>query len=293
MSNNFQIIEDGYNTSYIVSLITALFYKFDNSNKLLDVEPKNKKFVYIQEFIKIKFNTSIQKGFCIYSETINEFRNYINYCGWQENIDDMLKEHDVADFYSYIMNGMYGSNMFIFEKINNNNNNNNNNNCIDLHYNGNFNNEEFRTSIIDIPISSSNRNETELEINNLSNLFKSWINRHITMNKEYSYKMAKYFNILPIRIRRQYNCNTKINIMKYIKLFDISDAAQSNLIWKIHSIICYKKSTGYYSIILDQENWVMISDKIIPSIKKIDMTSKQDVDDISENVVMVFYKYHK
>ena len=292
MLNNFQIIENGYNTSYIVSLITALFYKSDNSNKLLDVEPKNKKFVYIQEFIKIKFNTSIQKGFCIYSEIINEFRNYINYCGWQENIDDMLKEHDVADFYSYIMNGMYGSNMFIFEKINNNNHN----NCIDINYNGNFNNEEFRTSIIDIPISSSNRNETEfheLEINNLSNLFKSWINRHITMNKEYSYKMAKYFNILPIRIRRQYNCNTKINIMKYIKLFDISDAVQSNLIWKIQSIICYKKSTGYYSIILDQENWVMISDKMIPSIKKIDMTSKQDVDDISENVVMVFYKYHK
>ena len=326
MTNNFQIIENGYNSSYITSLLTALFYKPENSKKILDVNPKNQKFIYIQEFIRQKFIANIQKGFCIYSEIINEFRNYVNGCGWQITLDDMLEEHDVADFYSYIMNGLYGSSTFIFFKINNNttkNTINYMNICNNEYKFKNYNNHsdsdsdfytdtdtdtdsnsdsdsdsakninhEFRTFIIDITINGSDENEKITH--NLSKLFKSWINRNITMNNEYSYKMRKYFDILPIRIRRQNNCKTKLNIMKYIKLFDIDDCiSQTTLVWEIQSIICYKKSTGYYSVVFDGEKWLFISDKLVPSVKECDMSLKTCVDDISENAVVVFYRLYK
>lgn len=266
------IIENGHNTSYITSLITALFYLPEHSTKLLHTIPQNKKFIFIQEFIKDRFIMNFKRGGCIYSHTINEFRNYLNICGWRLTINEMINEHDIGEFYSYIINGIYGESNLFFEKINDG-----------------IKEGEYKTNIIDLIINSE-------DVNNISELFKSWINRNITMNKEYTYKMYNKSDILPIRIRRT-NEKTKIDIMKYIKLFDCdnSNTNDFNIIWKIQSIICYNNNIGYYSIIFVSKTneWIMISDKMIPSIKKINMKYKKDVEDISENAIILFYNCNK
>lgn len=271
-----QIIEDGHNTSYISSLITSLFYRSSNIMKVLNVNPRNKKFVFIQEFIREKFSGNLQRGFSVHSGTINEFRNYINTCGWQCDIDEMMNEHDISDLYTYLMTGIFGTNNIVFQKLH------------DGSEEG-----DFGTFFIDIPIPDGDKGG----VVNLTDLFKSWINRNITMNKEYTYKMKRYFNILPIKISRNPNSEKKnrINIMKHIKMFDICDNDQKNLVWTVHSLICHKKEIGYYSIINSpgDEGWLLLSDKSIPSIKKINMKSKKDIIDISENVVMVFYKCYE
>jgi hypothetical protein len=65
-------IEKGLNTSYITSLLMALFYKYnDNINVLLTDPPLKAVGFYLQELIKTLFVEPIRKNFSIRSDTIN------------------------------------------------------------------------------------------------------------------------------------------------------------------------------------------------------------------------------
>ena len=55
--------------------------------------------------------------------------------------------------------------------------------------------------------------------------------------------------------------------MKYIKMENISENYQKNLSWIIFSIICKNNDGSYYSIINDEDNWISIDQKNVPSIK--------------------------
>lgn len=263
---NCQIIEDGYNSSYIISLITSLFYKSSNVDNILNVDPIDPKFIYALEFIKIRFVEPLRRGFSVHSDVINEFRNYIIKSNWKDNVKILLNNHDVVEFFEYLMNKIYGEHKIIFSRISNENN---------------VGNVSVPLIDIHIPIGLSKVNLTEL--------FKIWLNSNVIMDK-YTYKLEEIPQLIPLHIKRDPEHVTKVDIMHKIKLFNVNDNLQDKLSWCIHSIICYTKEKGYFSVIKDGHKWISVSDKEIPSFRKLDMYDETDVYNISETAVLVFYR---
>jgi len=267
---NNQIIEDGYNTSYITSLLISLFYKSSLNDDILNMNPINNKFIYVLEFIKIRIIEPFRRGFSIHSETINEFRNYIMNCNWKNNIDEILGKHNVLDFYKFFINRVYENHTINFLRL--------------------------HSSIKDEIIGNDTMSVIELCIPpnittiSLSDMFKLWLNNNITLDK-YDYKLNDIPNLIPFYINRNNNNNnkTKINIMHKIKLFNVNDDIQNTIVWTIYSLICYNKNIGYYSVIKNGSKWDYISDKNVPSFNKLDMSDEKTILQISTDVLFIFY----
>ena len=268
---NYQIIEDGYNSSYITSLVTSLFYKSSSADDILNIEPVDPKFTYAQELIKGRFVEPMRRGFSVHSDVINEFRNYIIKCNWKSDVKTILNNHDVKDFFKYFMDKIYGNNNIVFLRISDDENI-----------------GEVSMPIIELSVPIG------LPKVSLTNLFKMWLNSNIIMNK-YKYRVKELPQIIPLFIKRDDTSSTKIDIMHKIKLFNVCDELQDKISWTIHAIICHNNSVGYYSVVKDGNKWINISDKDIPSFGQIDMYDETDVYKISHDAVLVFYKlvYYK
>lgn len=96
------IIEDGMNTSYISSILVALYYiKVNQFEQILECYPISTNFLYLQSLIKIKFVNELRENKCIFSESLNEIRNYmILECGWGG--DKPFDDKNVIDFYNFL-----------------------------------------------------------------------------------------------------------------------------------------------------------------------------------------------
>ena len=268
---NYQIIEDGCNSSYITSLITSLFYKSSNADDILNIEPVDPKFTYALELIRSRFVEPMRRGFSVHSDVINEFRNYINKCNWKSDVKTILNDHDIKEFYKYFMNKIYEDNDITFLRINNGENI-----------------GEVSMSIIELPVPIG------LPKVSLTDLFKMWLSSNIVMDK-YKYRVKDLPQIIPLFIKRDNSSKTKVDIMHKIKLFNVCDDLQAKISWNIHAIVCHNDDVGYYSIVKDGNKWINISDKDIPSFRQIDMYDETDVHKISLDSVLVFYKlvYYK
>jgi hypothetical protein len=264
-----QIIDSGHNTSYITSLLVALFYKSSNLINILNKDPLDKKFIYVQELIREQFTDPLQRGFSIDKNIINEFRNYIFSCGWKNTIDEILEEQDVGEFFQYMIDKIYGDNIMSFSVREN-------------LYKKDIRVAEIKTNIVRLTIPDG------ADRANLTELFKMWIKRNITMQK-YKYKMNKYFMLLPMYIDRPQDRKVNVDIMYKIKYFQVSDNEQDKLTWYIHSIIC-KSASGYYTIVRCGKEWIKITDKSIPSFIKIDMNDEESCKNISQDSCIVFYR---
>jgi hypothetical protein len=266
---NSQIIEDGYNTSYIVSLIISLFYTPSGIDTILTTDPHDIQFTYIQEFIKIRFIESLHRGYSIHSDIINELRNYLMKCDWCNNADDIISMRSIDEFYKYFMNKIYnGSHNIEFARINEN--------AIST-----------PDQIVSIPLVEMTLPDG-LEKIGIDNLFKIWLNSNVSLGT-CDYKIINPPDILPLYIKRN-NKKTKIDIKHIIKFFNVKDNIQSKLIWKIHSFICCNDTIGYYSVIRNSNTWIRVSDKHMPSFTVIDMADTTDVYALAEEVELVFYK---
>ena len=105
MNNNQipYIVENGYNTSYIVSLLTGLFYKdTHNINYILEQDPKRAEGYYLQELIKCKFINPIQRNYSINSSIINEIRNYSVICGWSSD-GNITEQKDCGEYLKFLL----------------------------------------------------------------------------------------------------------------------------------------------------------------------------------------------
>ena len=118
MMNNL-ILEDGYNSDYIYSLIIALFYiPSDGLNKIINCDTNNSNTYYIQEYIKTKFIYPIHRNKSIEASIVNKLRLFMHNCGWQKNDDKyILDQGKLDDFYKFLMGKMMECNMQ-FVKIN-------------------------------------------------------------------------------------------------------------------------------------------------------------------------------
>ena len=105
---NIVIVENGVNTCYISSLLVGLFYSSsDIYYKMLERDPKNPNFYYLQELIKVNFIEPLRKNISISADVINEIRNYMFINEWKtDEPDEIFELHDVNDFYSYLYNNL-------------------------------------------------------------------------------------------------------------------------------------------------------------------------------------------
>src|SRR5579872_3723870 len=110
--NNIQlnniILEDGYNSDYMYSMITALFYTpSDGTNKIINYDSSSPNTYYIQEFIKTKFIYPIHRSISIESGTINKLRLFLYDCGWLKDTNEhILIKADLDKFYSFFISRM-------------------------------------------------------------------------------------------------------------------------------------------------------------------------------------------
>jgi hypothetical protein len=256
------IIEDGFNTSYIDSLLMALFYTPSIIEKIFLIDnPKKTDNIYLQEIIKNKFLEPIRDGKSILSDTINEMRNNIFIYGWLD-YDTICDNQDVINFYTFI------SELLISP--------------IKIQYNK-YNEDTYYIDITKII------NNNEMIINNIDNnemisikdCYNNWLDNEI--------RIINIPPILPFYINRNNN-KIKINIQKRIKL-DPTDNSYS-LDWIFHSAICLK-DCHYYTLMQNCGKWFLYDNQFIPCIKEIKMNDKEIINMIMEEVVIVFYIYNQ
>jgi ubiquitin C-terminal hydrolase len=270
------VVENGYNTCYIDSLLIALFYKNNNYiYSLLDLEPKNPESYYLQGLIKLKFVDPIKRNFSISSSIINEIRNYSIMCGWSQN-EDIDEQKDCSEYYNFLVN-LFNIELIEFEIIQIKNNK----------------TSITTTSLPFIPLSLT-------KDDSVKNILDEWINSQFLINNENVYQCYKLINIpklIILHINRFNNnfirTSYKLDIMKRIKFCNISDNEQNYLKWKIHSIICHSgnsiKSGHYYSIIYTEKKWLKFDDMLVPSFEQIDLEDNDNKEKIMLESIMLIY----
>lgn len=288
--NNVQpnniILEDGYNSDYIYSMITALFYTpSDGTNKIINSDVSSSNTYYIQEFIKSKFIYPIHRNMSIESGTVNKLRMFMYNCGWLKNDDKhILIKADLDKFYSFLVSRMMEYKILI-SRIEQNNIREINQTI-----------KAIDQTIEFIKITDKHISDSDItnKVINLSSMVNKWIKTEI-LETSISYKFEEIPYIIPIYldIRDPDTGLNKIyvNIMKGINFPDNGDKIQSMLIWEIHSMICQTDKGDYYTIVIDHnDNMMVFSDKHIPSNWSIDATNIASVKKIMREVRFILYK---
>lgn len=267
------VVENGLNTSYIDSLLVALFYKSTHIQNMLLQYPAESKFIYLQELINNNFVDKIRQNFSIESSVVNEIRNYSFICGWKNNVSNVAELYNVIDYSDFLLKG-FGYNNFEIDIIE-------------------LNNSEEYVKSLSLPY---------IEVNvkcdtHIKDLINEWKNKNIK-NKQslICYNFKEIPMIIPIYINRKcddgYISLNKVDIYKRIKFKGKKTNLSNDCQWTIHSVICFSTSGGgnYYSLIkYDSNNWYIFGNDRIPSIMKFDMTNKDMCDKIKQECVILFY----
>jgi hypothetical protein len=271
MNNNIFIVEQGKNTSYIDSLIIALFYKISHLQEIITQIPNNNEYIYLQEIINTNFIEKIRSNNSVNISIINEIRNYSYICGWKNGLD-ITELYNVLDYMKFLMSGI-GFGTINFEII------------------------EYKINIkkSDYIINTLETNCLEVDINkniSIKKLLNKWIYLNIKKNKDLliNFKFAKIPLLISIYLNRnqQEINNYEVDIMQKIRFKNID----KNLYWTIHSIICFSNlSKSYYSIVNTLYNdWYLFSNIKIPSFNKINITDDLIAHTIKKECVLILYK---
>ena len=254
--HNF-IIEDGYNTSYIDSLLMGLFYTPSLiENIFLNTVPKKLDNIYLQEIIKDKFVDIIKNGKSVLFDTINEIRNIFFMYGWLD-YETICNNQNINVFYNFIAETLITP--------------------IKLQKNDDTDSNIDHTYYIDI-----NLNEESDKIILLKDVYNNWL----TTNKKMIINIP---HILPFYINRNNNKN-KINIQRRIKL-DPSD--NDNILdWIFHSAICLNDD-HYYTLLQNCGQWFIYDNNNVPCIHEVKMNDIEIINKIMTEVVMIFYVYNE
>ncbi len=252
------IVEDGFNTSYIDALCVALYYKPSYIQNMLAEYPVNIHFASLQEIIYEDFVCNMRSHNAIDSSIINNIRNEMIACGWKENMN-IVELYNVCELYLFLIKGFCESNMIC--KINEN--------------------------VVNFDL-------IELTINNkyddIKSLLCEWEKNNLP---KFTFEKAPLY--IPISIHRTHANQSFLDIKEAIKFNNNTDSTQENIIWTIHSLICY--STGgeghYYSIVNDCGSWYMFTNKKIPSLMKVDIKDTDISTKIKQECVFILYTINK
>ena len=268
---NQLIIEDGYNTDYIVSLIIALFYP---SNRIISIDSPNSNAYYIQTFIRANIIEKIRRGISIDSATLNRLRIFMNGAGWLRH--DILEPADVVDFYDFLVVNIIGY-RFSIQRIDTTTNQSNERsfNFVNL-------TEQHFDSL------------NERSIVSVSDGFTKWIDQSIIESK-YAYRFdaaLPWLVAVHVNIRDE---STKLNrcyvdIMEGLCFDKISNRTHAMFVWDIQSFIGQTDTGEYYAVTMRANEWVRFSDRTIPSVTVVDMNDQDTVRRMMKEIRMAFYK---
>lgn len=276
MTDIYVVVENGYNTSYIDTLIMSLFYKPSYIENMLNCCAEQSNFYYIQDMIKHNFVDPIRRKFSINSDILNELRNYCVMCGWKqnENVTDLFS---IADFYSFLLAGI-SSGYLMFKIIDNKN--------------GSINQQKM--PFINIKL---NDDKYDVSINNLLN---DWVSETLLSNNEnLTYSFVDIPFVIGLHIDRTMSDNKssaiKIDIMKKIKFNNNADNLQTECSWNIHSVICYTETNAHYYCLcqLSNNDWYLYDSTLKPSLCKIDtdtMKNENFSNKIKQECMFIFYE---
>jgi hypothetical protein len=272
-NNNIFVVENGINTSYIDSLLIALFYKQSYMQEILFQQTENDFFIYLQDLIYNNFVCQFRNGFSIGSGAINEIRNYSYLCGWKNGFN-ILDLYNVVDYFSFLMSGLIKNliniEIMIVHPIKNTQ-----------------------------TINNMNMNYIELKItenSDVKTLLKDWENIFFIEKKNTYYNFKEIPIIIPIYLNRYTTSDinfSKIDIKNKIKFYKNNDNKQINFHWNIHSIICFSNSGAgsYYSLFnIDNNIWYLFNNMNIPALSKIDISENDISTKIMQECVLLFYK---
>ncbi len=256
------IIEDGYNTSYIDSLFISMFFQYSDFDYLLCMKPHNIKFMMLQELIYYKFVIPVKSGYCIQHNILNEIRNYLFLCGWNNNNGlNFIEEQNIVTFFTYLMDNLNG--------------------------------QKIKGNII-------NNYYIELCINNdttIKNLLVNWYEHNSSIIYEAPLHIPLYINRYEDNIKN----NHKVDIMKKIML-PVNNTIDNNpcctkFKWCIQSIICNDGNTvntgHYYCIVNINDKWILFDNRKFPTFEYIDIRDATIKNNIQTNCVFLFYTLKK
>lgn len=292
------VVENGFNTCYISSLLMALFYKASYLDSMLLSETVDPIHIYLQEIIKTKFVDRVRSGVSVMSEIMNEIRTFANVCGWL-NHEELMEQQDVNEFFAFLADITKLPQIEIQRQTL----------TEGIQKNDDIGKEEF-LSFINLPVPGT---VDEISVKELLN---EWMNNNtvdiqreiITETGQKIISNVKGLNIYKImnvplaigislnRFNNEFNkrIETKIDIQKRIKLHHILD--ENGLKWRIHSIICHtgetSKSGHYYSVIFGSDNkWFLFNDLYVPSLQEINIKDEEMMDMIKREAVFLMYTY--
>jgi hypothetical protein len=271
------VVSDGFNTSYIDSLIVGLFYKETHLDEMLIQIPEKMKFAYLQELMYNNIVYLVRHNFCVDATLINEIRNYSIICGWKCGLN-ITELYNVIDYLDFLITG-FNFGHISYEIIEIQKGISETTKSLDINY-------------IQINVGSDNDIQT---------LLKKWICNILLEDVNDDNDIYYHFKELPMFITIYLNrtmenkqINTcSIDIKKRIKFYKNNDKTQSNASWIIHCIICYSNSsTGkYYTILNDIDNYYIFNNDKIPSMSKIDIKNKDIARKIKQECVLVIYRF--
>jgi len=256
------IVDDGFNTSYIDSLLIALFYIKKNNifqNMLSDL-PEQIPFAYLQDLIQNNFIEQIRKGYMIDITITNEIRNYSIICGWKDS-PSITESFNVVDYLGFLTTGFgFKLKYEIMEK-------------------------KGETII------SKNINHINVKLISddmrIDELLRDWV-KDTFNDKLWNFKEIPI--MIPIyldRLKEDKWNNNKVDIMKRI-MFD----AHKDYSWVIHAIVGVSNKR-YYSIINYDTNWYMFSNNRIPAFTKLNIKTEDISDKIKHECVLIIYRLDK
>lgn len=266
------VFEDGYNTSYIDTLMISLFYSPSHiENMLLNCDPEKTEFVYFQELIRTKIIEPIRKNLTIYSSTINEIRNYAHILGWKD-INYILDNHTVSEFYKFLIDNFNCCHIEIIHQVHSKN----------KESKDSIENKEIIPFIEFDLLEENSMTNTSIKV-----LLEAWFQHKIKKSKKYKTIIINSIPIIVVfSIKRNQKNKTKIDIQKAIRL---KNTKESNyLLWGIHAVIC-KKENHYYSLIKHVDKWYLFNNKLIPSMIEVNMSDKTFVETIQTECVFIIY----
>ena len=265
------VVEGGYNTSYIYSLFTSLFYrKNEYIKELLNCEPAQPSGYYLQELIKTNFIDPILKNYSIKSDIINEIRNYLIINGYLNNLNifESIKSNSIDSLYEFISELLNGEKM-VFEMIKIKDGQ-----VIEK-------NKYHKTSLIKIDVGEQNTS--------IRNEFIKWINKTVLNNDDdlYTYELTNMPTYISFYFNRL-NSNIDIDLMRNIKFFKNCNPTQNCIKYKIHGIVC-KNENNFYSVFYNNNKWIMFTENKIPSLEYISLSDDEIIDKIKSQVVFAIY----
>jgi hypothetical protein len=99
------IIEKGLNTSYISSLLVAMFLSPSKISDMLKSDLDNVTVYYLQEVIRSKFVEQVRNNRSLELSIVNEIRNICLFMNWKHN-ENPLSLFNVNDFYTFLLNNI-------------------------------------------------------------------------------------------------------------------------------------------------------------------------------------------